>query len=281
MKTYRILWAILALVMTASPLMAQEQIEKLYQRMASDPKVRIKSSIQVDRKPGAGVVRKGSVCEINDFVIEKYNKKGRSVEHLEEYVTDLVNAIQAEASNPQCYRISSYYFGTSDAPRRWNLLYGEDASQYVTIGARRGVNYILACFVDKEYPDSRWCYAIEWYKVGKETIIGRYMKLYAKIPKETPATQEKGSHGFLASFNNLQAQWQSHEYKKNTALPVGFYALVKQAVEENMLTPDEKEFVDAQLTKMINKMSGDTLREDNALGYLILAKKILNRSQEP
>ena len=48
-----------------------------------------------------------------------------------------------------------------------------------------------------------------------------------------------------------------------------------------MLTPDEKEFVDAQLTKMINKMSGDTLREDNALGYLILAKKILKRSQEP
>ena len=100
MKTNRILLAILALVMTVSPLMAQEQIEKLYQRMASDPKVRINSSIQVDRKPGTSVVRKGSVCEISNFVIEKCNKKGRFVKHKKEYVTDLVNAIQAEASNP-------------------------------------------------------------------------------------------------------------------------------------------------------------------------------------
>lgn len=281
MKTNRILLAILALVMTVSPLMAQEQIEKLYQRMASDPKVRINSSIQVDRKPGTSVVRKGSVCEISDFVIEKCNKKGRFVKHKKEYVTDLVNAIQAEASNPQCYRISSYcYSATSGAPRQWNLLYGEDASQYVTIGARRGVNYILACFVDEEFPDSRWCYAVEWCVVGDEKIIGRYMKLYAKIPKETTVAQDKDSKGFLASFNHLHAQWMRHEYKNNPSMPVGIYSLVKQAVEEDVLTPEEKEFIDDQLTKMINVVDSNTLREDNALGYLELAKKQLKRRQE-
>lgn len=176
--------AALLLAAAASPLMAQEQIEKLYQRMASDPKVQVKQSIQVDRKPGTEVQGKTSVCEINDFTIAKKNKKGRYVEHLKDYVSDIAAAIQAEAANPQCYRIASYNAESPAQPRQWNLLYGDDASQYVEIGKYRGRNYIFACLTDKQNPDYRWCYALEWFEMDKY-MQGCYMRLYAKIPEKT------------------------------------------------------------------------------------------------
>ncbi len=176
----------------SSPLHAQKQIEKLYQRMASDPKVSISQSIEVDRKPGAEVMGKTSMCEVNSFAIHKPDKKGRYryAEYGRQYVTDIAAAIQAEASNPLCYRVASYNIADGAKPRQWKLLYGDDASQYIMLGENRGKNYIFACFADKENPGYRWCYALEWYEYEyKGDIFGRYMRLYSKIPEETSATQ--------------------------------------------------------------------------------------------
>lgn len=179
----------LLLAAMASPLRAQEQIEKLYRRMASDPRVSISQSIQVDRKPGASVSGKTSMCEINSFAIHKPNKKGRYVDHMRQYVSDIAEAIQAEASNPQCYRIASYR-PSMEKPRQWNLLYGEDATQYVTIGEKRYKNYIFACFADKANPGYRYCYALEWYDGVENDLFGRYMCLYAKMPEETSSVPQ-------------------------------------------------------------------------------------------
>ncbi|MBR1733483.1 MAG: hypothetical protein IJ729_07100, partial [Alloprevotella sp.] len=182
---------ILALA-TSTPLKAQENIDKLYQRMASDPKVSISQSIQVDRKPGADVTGKTSMCEVNNFTIYKPEKKNRYryAEYGRLYVTDLAAAIQAEAANPQCYRVASYNVTDRGKPRQWNLLYGDDASQYITLGENRGKNYIFACFADKENPGYRMCYALEWYQYGeKGDIFGRYMRLYAKMPEEATNLQ--------------------------------------------------------------------------------------------
>lgn len=178
----------LLLAAMASPLRAQEQIGKLYQRMASDPKVSISQSIEVDRKPGAEVTGKTSMCEVNSFAIHKPDKKNRYryVEYGRQYVTDLAAAIQAEASNPQCYRVASYNAANPQKPRQWKLIYGDDASQYIMLGENRGKNYIFACFADKQNPGYRWCYALEWYEYGyKGDIFGRYIRLYAKMPEET------------------------------------------------------------------------------------------------
>ena len=188
----KILTFALLLATMASPLHAQEQIVKLYQRMASDPKVSISQSIQVDRKPGADVTGKTSMCEINSFAIHKPDKKHRYryAEYGRQYVTDIAAAIQAEASNPLCYRVASYNVAALEQPRQWKLLYGDDASQYIMLGENRGKNYIFACFADKENPGYRWCYALEWYEYEfKGDIFGRYMRLYSKIPEETSATQ--------------------------------------------------------------------------------------------
>lgn len=176
----------------SSPLHAQKQIEKLYQRMASDPKVSISQSIEVDRKPGAEVMGKTSMCEVNSFAIHKPDKKNRYryAEYGRQYATDIAAAIQAEASNPLCYRVASYNIADGAKPRQWKLLYGDDASQYIMLGENRGKNYIFACFADKENPGYRWCYALEWYEYEyKGDIFGRYMRLYSKIPEETSATQ--------------------------------------------------------------------------------------------
>lgn len=350
-----ILAALCIIVSAAAPLQAQEQIEKLYRRMASDPKVSISQSIQVDRKPGASVSGKTSMCEINSFAIHKPNKKGRYVDHMRQYVSDIAEAIQAEASNPQCYRIASYRYPSMDKPRQWNLLYGEDATQYVTIGEKRYKNYIFACFADKANPGYRYCYALEWYDGVENDLFGRYMCLYAKMPEEaTPSNNASASYGtsddpfamfgsgkfgtdltinaeertftldgktlpldsltaeferlqelspieaqiktgnlvaainqskekrlehFLKSFNALSERWMRGDVKNDANLPVGIYLLVKDAVNKNLLSKDEKELVNDQLIIMVEaaKDAGDHLYE-TACRYLALAQKELKRS---
>ena len=350
----RLILAALCIVSAAAPLQAQEQIEKLYRRMASDPKVSISQSIQVDRKPGASVYGKTSMCEINSFAIHKPNKKGRYVDHMRQYVSDIAEAIQAEASNPQCYRIASYR-PSMEKPRQWNLLYGEDATQYVTIGEKRYKNYIFACFADKVNPGYRYCYALEWYDGVENDLFGRYMCLYAKMPEETtPSNNASASYGtsddpfamfgsgkfgtgltinaeertftldgktlpldsltaeferlqelspieaqiktgnlvaainqskekrlehFLKSFNALSERWMRGDVSNEANLPVGIYLLVKDAVNKNLLSKDEKELVNDQLIIMVEaaKDAGGHQYE-TACRYLALAQKELKRS---
>lgn len=348
----RLILAALCIVSAAAPLQAQEQIEKLYRRMASDPKVSISQSIQVDRKPGVSVTGKTSMCEINSFAIHKPNKKGRYVDHMRQYVSDIAEAIQAEASNPQCYRIASYR-PSMEKPRQWNLLYGEDATQYVTIGEKRYKNYIFACFADKANPGYRYCYALEWYDGVENDLFGRYMCLYAKMPEEaTPSNNASASYGtsddpfamfgsgkfgtgltinaeertftldgktlpldsltaeferlqelspieaqiktgnlvnainqskekrlehFLKSFNALSERWMRGDVSNDANLPVGIYLLVKDAVNKNLLSKDEKELVNDQLIIMVEAAKGDHQYE-TACRYLALAQKELKRS---
>lgn len=365
----RLILAALCIVSTAAPLQAQEQIEKLYLRMASDPKVSISQSIQVDRKPGASVSGKTSMCEINSFAIHKPNKKGRYVEHMHQYVSDIAAAIQNEASNPQCYRIASYRYPSADKPRQWNLLYGEDATQYVTIGKERHKNYIFACFADKANPGYRYCYALEWYELEND-LFGRYMCLYAKMPEESTPVPEmvvdsvsyasvkkynarvkyntpddpftmfgSGKFGtdltinaedrtftlggktlpldsltaeferlkeispieaqmmtgnlvtainksmemrletFLKSFNALSERWMRGDVKNDANLPVGIYLLVKDAVNKNLLSQDEKELVNDQLIIMVEAAKDEGGHQyEMACRYLALAQKELKRS---
>ena len=347
----RLIFAALCAVSAAAPLQAQEQIEKLYRRMASDPKVSISQSIQVDRKPGVSVTGKTSMCEINSFAIHKPNKKGRYVDHMRQYVSDIAEAIQAEASNPQCYRIASYR-PSMEKPRQWNLLYGEDATQYVTIGEKRYKNYIFACFADKANPGYRYCYALEWYDGVENDLFGRYMCLYAKMPEETTPSynasvrnstsddpfamfgsgkfgtgltinaeertftldgktlpldsltaeferlqelspieaqiktgnlvaainqsKEKRLEHFLKSFNALSERWMRGDVKNDANLPVGIYLLVKDAVNKNLLSKDEKELVNDQLIIMVEAAKGH--QYETACRYLALAQKELKRS---
>lgn len=348
----RLIFAALCAVSAAAPLQAQEQIEKLYRRMASDPKVSISQSIQVDRKPGVSVTGKTSMCEINSFAIHKPNKKGRYVDHMRQYVSDIAAAIQNEASNPQCYRIASYRYPSTDKPRQWNLLYGEDATQYVTIGEKRYKNYIFACFADKANPGYRYCYALEWYDGVENDLFGRYMCLYAKMPEETTPSynasvrnstsddpfamfgsgkfgtgltinaeertftldgktlpldsltaeferlqelspieaqiktgnlvaainqsKEKRLEHFLKSFNALSERWMRGDVKNDANLPVGIYLLVKDAVNKNLLSKDEKELVNDQLIIMVEAAKGH--QYETACRYLALAQKELKRS---
>lgn len=181
----RIIIVAFAFMTAILPLMAQEQIDKLYQRMASEGKVTINRSIRVDGNPRANVPYKTSVCEINTFAIHKPDKKGTYVRKLGDHVRDIAEAIQAEASNPDCYRIVSYCWPNRTQRSQWKLIYGDDPSQYVTLGENPGKNYIFACFRDRLNPDYRWCYALEWWWYDqKQDIFGRYMKFYAKIPEK-------------------------------------------------------------------------------------------------
>ena len=282
MKTSRIILATFLLAAAVSPLCAQEKIENLFQRMASDPKVKVETDIQMDRNPKSKKQNEASICKIHNFYIPKANKKGRYAKRQEDYVTDLARAIETEASNPNCYRIANYNAGAQNSPRQYNIIYGEDATQYITIGSSRYKNYILACFLDKENAKYRWCYALEWWKQGSGPIYGKYMVFYSKIPTENKSPSQKddkkknnASMYFLANFNTLWTRWMNGEYKTDATLPVAVYTNIKEAVEEKILTTDEKELVKSALLQMMENVVGVGKDRKGTISYLNLAYKLL------
>lgn len=350
-----------AIIIAASTLQLKaqgvQQVEKVFSRFLNDPQVSHSVSIQVDRKPGADVTGKTSQCEIHSFAIHKPDKKGRYkfAERGRQYVTDLENAIQALASHKNCYRIASYHYPSTSQPRQWNLLYGDDASQYVTLGKQRGKNYIFACIADENNPGYRTCYALEWYEQYSGTnkvsdIFGQYMVLYAKMPEQTSSEPQyqatvkygyqedpfsflnSGKYGlgltinaedrtftlngetlpldsltsafakgrgmtqleaalqtgnvinllesskakrvanFMKGFNALRAQWREGGYKTDSTLPVSIYILVKDAVDADLLSSDEKELVNSQLVSMVKETEPGY---EDTCAYLALTQKIL------
>lgn len=283
MKTSRIILVALVLTAVVSPLRAQEKIEQLFQRMVSDSKVQVKTNIQKDHNPKLYQQANASTCKIHNFYIPKPKGKARYAERQEYYVTDIANAIQAEYSNPNCYRISSYNVGDPNPLRPFNIIYSEDATQYIPIGTSRAKNYILACFLDKKNPGFRWCYALEWWGNGSNGIYGRYMVFYSKIPTEKVSTTQQpdkkrnnASMHFLANFNTLQTRWMNGEYQTDATLPVSIYTLVKDAVAANILTLDEKKLVEGGLLQMREAVAYKKVSQAGIfLGFIDLAHKIL------
>lgn len=335
---------LLTLVFAASAsIKAQSNIEDAFKRMASDPKVEVSTSIQADCKPGDETKGKTSVCEIHSFAIAKPNKKNRYryAEYGRTYVENIKNAIQAEASNAQCYRIVSYSPANqaTQQARVYNLLYGEDATQYVRIGDKKYRDYVFVCLLDPSNTDYRWCYALEWESYD-DLITGRYMKLYAKIPKE-PATdvsahpiiknlkadpfeqfflenpdiaakalkfdsngsfdgfnidsinadgakniisiyannfKSENTENFFQRFNALKALWMKGDYTTDT-LPVSVYTLVKEALNANILSREEKDFVDMQLADMAEATEVTSAPGKTAAQYIALTQKVLRISK--
>lgn len=287
MKTTRIIFATFLFAVAMLPLRAQEQIEKCYKRMTYEPKVVVKSSIQMDSDPTAPVQRKSSLCEINKFYIPKPKKKGEYVKRLEDHITYIVAAIKAEATNQLCYRIA-YHTAGQDVPRQFNILYGLDGQQHVTIGTSRAKNYIFACFLDKDNPSNgyRWCYALEWWWMGENLIAGNYIKIYSKIPQEKKETvQNEDAESsltakFFKNFNALRWRWMNKEYKSDTSLPVSIYVLVNDAVSADILTPAEKNWLEQELTQLAKIVNADATTGVDASGFIRLAHKVLEDSKD-
>ncbi|MBP3228772.1 MAG: hypothetical protein J6M53_08355 [Bacteroidaceae bacterium] len=186
MKTLRILAALVLLAATAAPSFAQDaiqdaagrlrpKVQAAFDRLVSDPKVLTAYSISYGRPATQGTASKASMLETWKFQMKA--KKS----HL---VADILDAMAAERDNPACYRVETYLAETQQQPRAWNIIYGEDASQYVEIGRNRSKNYAFVNIADQSAePTDRYrtCYCIEWYKVGRE-IVGRLIVAYARIP---------------------------------------------------------------------------------------------------
>ena len=90
-------------------------------------------------------------------------------------------------------------------------------------------------------------------------------------------SKEKRLEHFLKSFNALSVRWMRGDVKNDANLPVGIYLLVKDAVNKNLLSKDEKELVNDQLIIMVEAAKGDHQYE-TACRYLALAQKELKRS---
>ena len=89
-------------------------------------------------------------------------------------------------------------------------------------------------------------------------------------------SKEKRLEHFLKSFNALSERWMRGDVKNDANLPVGIYLLVKDAVNKNLLSKDEKELVNDQLIIMVEAAKGH--QYETACRYLALAQKELKRS---
>ena len=80
---------------------------------------------------------------------------------------------------------------------------------------------------------------------------------------------------FLANFNTLWTRWMNGEYKTDATLPVAVYTNIKEAVEEKILTTDEKELVKSALLQMMENVVGVGKDRKGTISYLNLAYKLL------
>ena len=78
---------------------------------------------------------------------------------------------------------------------------------------------------------------------------------------------------YLANFNTLWTRWMNGEYKTDATLPVAVYTKIKEAVEEKILTTDEKELVKSALLHMMENVVG--IAREGTNSYLNLAYKLL------
>ncbi len=75
-----------------------------------------------------------------------------------------------------------------DAAKAYSVYRGDNeslAAGYSVGGVRIGKGYdhfVLECFADKDNPDRRYAYALEWNEAKRGKIVGRLTKVYGKRP---------------------------------------------------------------------------------------------------
>lgn len=192
---------ILAAIFMALPstMMAQQNIEKAFEALQKQKKVKISAQHSLEKDPETG--KKEAQSDVYDFTLPPTPIWRR-------FVTDIEDAIHKDSE--AAYSLNS---GENNGETNYvQLVVGDGNSKTVAIGKIPGSKYIYACFLDKNDPEKkhRYAYAIEWVEQDDQ-IVGRYAVTYGTTQKYRQKTGQirsimiNGNEIKLPSISDIQS----------------------------------------------------------------------------
>jgi len=132
-------------------------------------------------------------------------------------------------SSQECYRFTvkrntaivqnTLYAFDRDAAKAYSVYRGDNeslAASYSVGGVRIGKGYdhfVLECFTDKDNPDHRYAYALEWNEAKKGKITGKLTKVYGQRPGTSKTVTTITTT--LPSVTDVQASKKKGTSRKN------------------------------------------------------------------
>ena len=338
MRTLNFFLVTILLAAFATQTHAQADLLAAIDRLAQSKKAKVAHSVSYNRPMTDFSVSSEKVGSMKS-VLETYSFTMKAKDA--KLVDDIVQAMYAQKDNPDCYRIEGYTASSSQKPRAWDLVYGEDAASKIEIGRNSVYNYTFVNIADTSLPilpQYRTNYCIEWREWMKE-IDGRVIITYARIPDMIreqmrpkvdgepwgtdfsrwldsiensvvidtviidPVKQYKANLSYEL-LKNGKLDFPSELMQMGEALPLInalrmalidadpddayvvaplLYKVIKDAVEQELLTKDERDVVSQQLKRAITSAELPSKPYDQnaqaTLDYLRLAVKVLEQPQ--
>ena len=335
MRTLKFFLVTVLLAAVATQTHAQADLLAAIDRLAQSKKAKVAHSVSYSRPTSNLVAAQLGTAGSMKSMLETYSFTMKAKDA--KLVDDIVQAMYAQKDNPDCYRIEGYTASSSQKPRAWNLVYGEDATSGIEIGKNNVYNYTFVNIADKPTASQyRTCYCIEWREWMKK-IDGRVIITYARIPDMIREQMRPKVDGepWVTDFSRWLDSIENSvvidtviidpvkQYKANLsyellkdgklsfptelmqmgeALPLInalrmalidadpddayvvaplLYKVIKDAVEQELLTKDERDIVSQQLKRAIASASlpNNNQNAQATLDYLRLAVKVLEQPQ--
>ena len=326
MKTMKYKLVMVLLAAFSMQVSAQQDLLSAIVRLAESKKAKVAHSVSYSRPTSDLVAAQLGTAGSMKSMLETYSFEMKAKDA--KLVDDIVQAMYAQKDNPDCYRIEGYN-ASSEKPRAWNLVYGEDATSGIEIGKNNVYNYTFVNIADKTTASQyRTCYCIEWREWMKK-IDGRVIITYARIPdmiqkQMRPADVgsmdfsdlivdtvtidpiiykaliKLNSDGFyellkkgniksmeadevLPLINALRTTLTEADWDEAYLIAPLLYKVIKDAVDQDLLTKDERDVVSQQLKRAITSAELPSKPYDQnaqaTLDYLRLAVKVLEQPQ--
>ena len=250
MRTLKFFLVTILLAAFATQTHAQADLLAAIDRLAQSKKAKVAHSVSYNRPMTDLSVSSEKVGSMKS-VLETYSFTMKAKDA--KLVDDIVQAMYAQKDNPDCYRIEGYTASSSQKPRAWDLVYGEDAASKIEIGRTSVYNYTFVNIADKPTASQyRTCYCIEWREWMKK-IDGRVIITYARIPDMIQKQMRPADVGSM-DFSDLIVDTVTIDPKKYKALiklnSDDFYELLKKGNIKSMEADEVLPLINALLTTL-------------------------------
>lgn len=299
MRTLKFFLVTVLLAAVATQTHAQADLLAAIDRLAQSKKAKVAHSVSYSRPTSNLVAAQLGTAGSMKSMLETYSFTMKAKDA--KLVDDIVQAMYAQKDNPDCYRIEGYTASSSQKPRAWNLVYGEDATSGIEIGKNNVYNYTFVNIADKPTASQyRTCYCIEWREWMKK-IDGRVIITYARIPRPDTVYVKNDKYSFdllnkwkqtlpteflqmgevMPLINSLRMTLTEGDADDAYVVAPLLYKVIKDAVDKDLLTKDERDVVSQQLKRAIASASlpNNDQNAQATLDYLRLAVKVLEQPQ--
>lgn len=299
MRTLNFFLVTILLAAFATQTHAQADLLTAIDRLAQSKKAKVAHSVSYSRPTSDRVAAQLGTAGSMKSMLETYSFTMKAKDA--KLVDDIVQAMYAQKDNPDCYRIEGYTASSSQKPRAWNLVYGEDATSGIEIGKNNVYNYTFVNIADKPTASQyRTCYCIEWREWMKK-IDGRVIITYARIPRPDTVYVKNDKYSFnllnkwkqtlpteflqmgevMPLINSLRMTLTDADADDAYVVAPLLYKVIKDAVDQDLLTKEERDIVSQQLKRAIASASlpNNDQNAQATLDYLRLAVKVLEQPQ--